>query len=46
MISTPFHLTPHSPSGGSEKGLLSSQKREEAGEQVSHGKAQLKVTQR
>jgi len=24
MISTPFHPTPHSPSGGSERGLLSS----------------------
>jgi hypothetical protein len=42
MISTPFHPTPHSPSGGSERGLLPSLNNgEETGKRISHDRAQL-----
>jgi len=42
MISTPFHPTPHSPSRGSERGLVSSPEiGEERGERISHDSAQL-----
>jgi hypothetical protein len=40
MISTPYHLTPHSPSGGSERGLLSSPSiRVKMGERISQDAA-------
>ena len=47
MISTPFHPTPHSPSGGSKRGLLSSLKnRVKMGIRISHDvSAQLETMQ-